>query len=28
VELANLRWNGAADANGIAEVRILTMINA
>lgn len=28
VALTNLRWNGAADANGIAEVRILTMINA
>ncbi len=28
VELANCRWAGPADANGIAELRILTMNNA
>lgn len=28
VELANCRWAGPADANGVAELRILTMNNA
>lgn len=28
VELANCQWAGPADANGIAELRILTMNNA
>lgn len=28
VKLTNVKWNGAADANGVAEVRILNMINA
>ena len=28
VELTNARWRGAADANGVAELSILTMINA
>lgn len=28
VELANCRWAGSADANGVAELRILTMNNA
>ncbi len=28
VELANARWKGAADANGIAEIRILSANNA
>lgn len=28
VELTNCQWAGAADANGIAELRILTMNNA
>ena len=28
VKLTNAQWAGAADANGIAELRILTMLNA
>lgn len=28
VELTNCRWAGTADPNGIAEMRILTMVNA
>lgn len=28
VQLTNCKWAGPADANGIAELRILTMINA
>ncbi len=28
VQLTNAQWAGAADANGIAELRILTMLNA
>lgn len=28
VQLTNCQWAGPADANGIAELRILTMINA
>lgn len=28
VELANCQWAGSADANGVAELRILTMNNA
>ena len=28
IALTNCQWAGAADANGIAEMRILTMINA
>lgn len=28
VKLTNCKWAGAADANGIAELRIMTMINA
>lgn len=28
VELTNCQWGGAADANGVAELRILTMLNA
>lgn len=26
--LTNVRWKGAADANGVAELRILTILNA
>ena len=28
VKLGNCQWRGEADANGIAELRILTIINA
>ena len=28
VELTNAQWRGSADANGVAELSILTMINA
>lgn len=28
IKLTNCQWAGAADANGIAELRILTMLNA
>ena len=28
VKITNAQWAGSADANGIAELRILTMINA
>lgn len=28
VKLNNVRWNGEADANGVAEIRILTILNA
>lgn len=28
VKLTNCQWGGAADVNGVAELRILTMINA
>lgn len=28
VELTNCKWHGAADANGIAELRIMSMTNA
>lgn len=28
VELPNCRWKGTADSNGVAELRILTMVNA
>ena len=28
VELTNAQWKGAADANGVAELRILTVLNA
>ena len=28
IQLTNCRWGGAADANGVAELRILTMQNA
>lgn len=28
VKLTNAKWRGAADANGVAELSILTMINA
>lgn len=28
VELTNAQWKGAADANGVAELRILTILNA
>ncbi len=28
VELTNVKWKGTADANGIAELRILTALNA
>lgn len=28
VQLTNAQWAGAADANGIAELRLLTMLNA
>ena len=28
VQLTNAQWAGTADANGIAELRILTMLNA
>lgn len=28
IQLTNCQWAGAADANGIAELRILTMLNA
>lgn len=28
VQLTNAQWAGAADANGVAELRILTMLNA
>ena len=28
VELTNAQWRGNADANGVAELSILTMINA
>lgn len=28
VELTNVQWKGAADANGVAELRILTILNA
>lgn len=28
VQLTNAQWAGAADANGVAELRLLTMLNA
>jgi len=28
VALTNAQWKGTADANGVAELRILTIINA
>nr|WP_144364535.1 hypothetical protein [Lacrimispora amygdalina] len=28
VELTNAQWKGSADANGVAEMRILTILNA
>lgn len=28
IQLTNCQWGGASDANGIAEMRILTMLNA
>jgi hypothetical protein len=28
VKLTNVKWKGAADANGVAELRILTPLHA